>query len=100
MLKQLSTVFLLSWMAYLTTVVLTQNILINSLITPNQEQFNRQDRSMMSGLRFMRMERMKAGGVLTRFQLLCLITLLTRSLFVVRMVLLEHGYVVVPAVGA
>ena len=55
---------------------------------------------MMSGLRFMKMERMKVGGVLTRFQLLCLITLLTRSLFVVRMVLLEHGYVVVPAVGA
>lgn len=51
------------WMAFLITVALIQNTLINFLTTPNQEQFSRLAQPMMSGLRSVRMERMRAGGV-------------------------------------
>ena len=87
-------------MAYLITVVLIQNTLINSLITLNQEQFSRLALPMISGLRSMRMERMRVGGVSMLFRRLSLITLIIRSLFVARMALLERGCAEVLAVGA
>ena len=87
-------------MAFLIIVALIQNTLISFLTTLNQEQFSRLVLPMISGLRSMRMERMRVGGVLMHCQLLCLKTLITRSLFVARTALLERGFVVELAVGA
>ena len=100
MLKLLSMVFPLFWMAFLIIVALIQNTLINFLTTLNQEQFSRQAQLMTTGLPSMRMGRMRVGGVLMHCQLLCLKILITRSLFVARMALLERGCAEVLAVGA